>query len=146
MSEKKSFFKKIRCAIRKWMSVKVIPNMILNGCRIFWYRRCGYQIGKNVFIGMKCYLDDLEPKMFKVEDNVTISYGCYFACHGRNQIHTPITIKEGAYIGMRCNVISGKNGVTIGENAVVGAASLVLKNVEKNTTVAGVPAKVIHHE
>ena len=43
--------------------------MVLNGWRIFFYRRCGYNIGKNVFIGMRCYLDDLEPKMFTVEDD-----------------------------------------------------------------------------
>lgn len=146
MSKKKSIFVKIKCAIRKWLSAKVIPHMVLNGARIFWYRRCGYKIGKNVFIGMRCYLDDLEPKMFTVEDNVIISYGCFFACHGRFQQHTPIVIKEGAYLGMRSNIISGKNGITIGKNAVVGACSLVLKDVQDNEIVAGVPAKRIHNE
>lgn len=91
------------------MSAKIIPNMVLNGWRVFFYRRCGYKIVKHVFIGMRCYLDDLEPKMFTVEDNITISYGVFFACHGRRQNHTPITIKKGAYIGMRASVISGKN-------------------------------------
>ena len=62
--------------------------MVLNGWRIFFYRLCGYNIGKNVFIGMRCYLDDLEPHMFTVEDDCIISYGVFFACHGRNQKHT----------------------------------------------------------
>lgn len=84
---------------------------------------------------MRCYLDDLEPQMFTVEDNVTISYGCFFACHGKRQAHTSITIKKGAYLGMRSNVISGKNGVIIGENAIIGACSLVNKNVPASTTV-----------
>lgn len=79
------------------MSAKVIPHMVLNGWRIFFYRLYGYNIGKNVFIGMRCYLDDLEPKMFTVEDNVTISYGVFFACHGRNQQHTSITKKRCLY-------------------------------------------------
>ena len=140
---KKSLFKKIQCAIRKWMSAKIIPMMVLNGWRIFFYRMCGYKIGKNVFIGMRCYLDDLEPGMFTVEDNVTISYGCFFACHGRHQKHTPITIKNGAYLGMRTSVVSGKKGVVIGENAVIGACSLVLKDIPDGATAVGVPCKIV---
>lgn len=143
---KKNLFQKIKCAIRKWFSAKIIPLMVFNSWRIFFYRLCGYNIGKNVFIGMRCYLDDVEPKLFTVEDNVAISYGCYFACHGIKQTHTPITIKKGAYIGMRANVISGRGGVIIGRKAVVGACSLVLKDVPDGATVAGVPAKSIEHK
>lgn len=139
--KKKTFFQKVKAFFRKWFSAKVIPHMVLNGWRIFCYRLCGYKIGNNVFIGMRCYLDDLEPGMFTVEDNVTISYGVYFACHGKNQQHTPITIKQGAYIGMRASVISGKTGVVIGENAIVGACALVNKDVEAGTTVGGVPCR-----
>lgn len=101
----KSLATKIKCYFRKLFSAKIIPHMILNESRIFFYRLCGYNIGKNVFIGMRCYLDDLEPKMLTIEDNVTISYGVFFACHGKNQNHYPITIKSGAYIGMRSNIV-----------------------------------------
>ena len=140
---KKTVLQKAASFFRKWMSAKIIPYMVLNGWRIFFYRLCGYNIGKNVFIGMRCYLDDLEPGMFTVEDNVTISYGVFFACHGKKQEHTPITIKRGAYLGMRANVISGKSGVTIGENAVVGACTLVNKDVPAGATAVGVPCRVI---
>lgn len=140
---KKTLFQKIKAFFRKWMSAKIIPHMVLNGWRIFFYRLCGYNIGKNVFIGMRCYLDDLEPKMFTVEDDCIISYGVFFACHGRNQQHTPITIKKGAYIGMRANVISGKNGVTIGENAVIGACTLVNKDIPDGATAVGVPCRIL---
>lgn len=125
------------------MSAKIIPHIVLNGWRIFFYRRCGYNIGKNVFIGMRCYLDDLEPKMFTVEDDAIISYGVFFACHGKNQQHTPITVKKGAYIGMRASVISGKTGVTIGENAIVGACTLVNKDIPAGATAVGVPCRII---
>ena len=70
----------------------------------------------------------------------------FFACHGRNQQHTPITIKKGAYIGMRANVISGKNGVTIGENAVIGACTLVNKDVPNNATAVGVPCRILEKQ
>ena len=140
---KKNIFQKIRAFFRKWMSAKIIPHMVLNGWRIFFYRRCGYNIGKNVFIGMRCYLDDLEPKMFTVEDDAIISYGVFFACHGKNQQHTPITVKKGAYIGMRASIISGKTGVTIGENAIVGACTLVNKDIPAGATAVGVPCRII---
>lgn len=143
MAAKKNIFQKITSFFRKWMSAKVIPLMVFNGWRIFFYRLCGYKIGKNVFIGMRCYLDDLDPKMLTLEDNVTISYGVYFACHGKRQGHTPITIKKGAYIGMRASILSGKKGVTIGENAFVGACCLVNKDVPAGVTVVGVPCRIL---
>ena len=143
MVMKKTIWQKIKAFFRKWMSAKIIPHMVLNGWRIFFYRLCGYNIGKNVFIGMRCYLDDLEPHMFTVEDDCIISYGVFFACHGRKQQHTPITIKKGAYIGMRANVISGKNGVTIGENAVIGACTLVNKDIPDNATAVGIPCRIL---
>ena len=72
--------------IRKYINVVLIPNVPFSNLRIILYRYLvGYKIGKNVFIGMKCYLDDLEPQNTKIEDNVTISYGCYFALHGIGQ-------------------------------------------------------------
>ena len=92
---------------------------------------------------MRCYLDDVEPTLFTVEDNVTISYGVFFACHGARQTHTPITIKEGAYLGMRCNVISGRDGVVIGKKAVVGACALVNKSVPDGATAVGIPCRII---
>ena len=141
----KSFFTKVKCFFRKQLSAKIIPHMVLNGWRIFFYRLCGYNIGKNVFIGMRCYLDDLEPQMCTIEDNVIISYGVFFACHGRNQQHTPITIKEGAYIGMRSTILSGKNGIVIGENAVIGACTLVNKSIPAGATAVGVPCRTLEN-
>lgn len=79
-----------------------------------------------------------------IGNNVTISYGVYFACHGKNQGHNPIIIEDGAYIGMRSNIIArASTGTRIGRNAVVGACSLVNKDVPEGKTFAGVPAKEI---
>jgi len=130
--------------IRKFFNVVVIPNTPFSNLRVFLYRAIvGYKIGKKVFIGMKCYLDDLEPSKTIIEDDVTISYGCYFALHGVGQTHSFIHLKSGAYIGMRANIIADKDGLIIGENTIIGASSLVNKNIPPNVTAAGVPAKVI---
>lgn len=131
--------------LRKYLNVVLIPNIPFARLRVFLYRNLiGYRIGKNVFIGMKCYLDDLEPGKTIIEDDVTISYGCYFALHGINQPHSSILIKQGAYIGMRATVLAGKDGISIGRNSVIGAASLVNKNVPDNAKAVGVPVKIIY--
>ena len=92
--------------IRKWVCQCLAPNCVFNNIRILLYRLCGFKIGKHVFIGMKCYLDDMCYDLLTIGNNVTISYGVYFACHGKKQGHYPIKIEDGVYIGMRANIIS----------------------------------------
>lgn len=146
--KKKNIFQKFASFHRKLWSAKIIPNMVTNGARVFFYRLIGYKnISKKCFIGMKCYLDDLEPKMLTIEDGASISYGTYFACHGKGQDHYPILIKKGAYIGMHSTIISPvKGGITIGENAIVGAGSLVNRSIPDGETWAGNPARKIHKD
>ncbi len=129
--------------IRKFVNVVIVPNIVFSRLRVIMYRMLGFKIGKNVFIGMKCYMDDVEPSKTIIEDNVTISYGTYFAVHGKDQTHMTIHIKKHVYIGMRCIILSGKEGITIGQDAVIGAGSLVNKSIPDNTVAAGCPIKVI---
>jgi len=89
---------------------------------------------------MKCYFDDLDPPMTIIRNNVTISYGVYFACHGRKQPQHHIEICDGAYLGMK-SVIVARQDLVIGENAVVGAMTLVNKSVSSGKTVVGVPCR-----
>lgn len=133
--------------IRKWLTNTLAANCPFNCIRIAIYRMCGFKIGKGTFIGMKCYLDDMCYDLLKIGNNVTISYGVFFACHGKNQGHYPITIDDGAYIGMRANIISknSKNhrGVHVYSNATIGACTLVNQDVPENTTAVGIPCRII---
>ena len=135
--------------IRKYFTNVVAANCPFNCIRILIYRLCGFKIGKGCFIGMRCYLDDLCYDLITIGNNVTISYGVYFACHGKNQKHLPIVIEDGAYIGMRTSIISKNkdkdNGITIGENAVIGSNTLVNKNIPPNATALGIPCKIIEN-
>lgn len=54
----------------------------------------------------------------------------------------PVVLKKNCWIGAGASILPG---VTVGENAIVGAGSVVTKDVEANTIVAGNPAKVIKH-
>jgi acetyltransferase-like isoleucine patch superfamily enzyme len=129
--------------IRKFVNVVIIPNIPFSRARIILYKCLGYKIGKNVFIGMKCYMDDIDPSKTIIEDGVTISYGCYFAVHGKGQGHAYIHIEKDAYIGIRCNILSTKSGIIIGENSIIGAGSLVNKSIPSNCVAVGVPIRVI---
>lgn len=130
--------------IRKWFSAVVIPTIPFTNLRVQCYRWCGYKIGKNVFIGMRCYLDDMCYDLLEIGNNVTISYGVFFACHGRKQGHNRLVIKDGAYVGMNASIVArSEEGLVIGENAIVGACTLVNKSVPAGDVVVGIPAKSI---
>lgn len=131
--------------IRKGICQNIAPNCVLTPVRIALYRLCGFKIGKGCFIGMKCYLDDLCVDKIVIGNNVTISYGVYFACHGRKQGHNKIIIKDGAYIGMRTS-ITARHDIEIGENAVIGAMTLVNKSIPADKTAVGVPCRVINND
>ena len=129
--------------IRKWFSAVVVPKIPFNNLRVACYRLCGYKIGGGTFIGMHCYLDDLCYDKMEIGKKVIISYGVYFACHGRKQGHNRITIKDGAYIGMRASIVAPKGDVEIGEKAIIGAMTLVNKSVPAGATAVGVPCRII---
>lgn len=93
------------------------------------------------FIGMKCYIDDLCIDKIVIGNNVTISYGVYFACHGIEQGYNKIVIKDGAYIGMRTSIIA-PHDIEIGEGAIVGAQTLVNKSIPAGKTAVGVPCRL----
>lgn len=138
-----SLWSAVKKPVRKWFSAVLIPTIPFNGLRVICYRLCGYKIGGGTFIGMRCYLDDLCYDKIEIGKNVTISYGVYFACHGRKQGHNRIVIEDGAYIGMRTSIIAPQD-VVIGKKAIIGACSLVNRSVAPGDTVAGVPAKPLH--
>lgn len=132
----------IKKPIRKWFSAVFIPTIPFNNLRVSCYRLCGYKIGKGTFIGMRCYLDDLCYDKIEIGKNVTISYGCYFACHGRKQGHNRIVIKDRAYIGMRSSIIA-PHDIEIGERTIVGAQTLVNKSIPSHSYAVGVPCRIL---
>lgn len=116
----------IKKPIRKWLTNSVACNCPFNNIRILLYRLCGFKIGKRVFIGMHCYLDDMCYDLMSIGSDVIISYGVYFACHGKNQGHYPIVVEDGAYIGMRASIISKAQNTGGGVLLSARRASLAL--------------------
>ncbi|MBN1555980.1 MAG: acyltransferase [Phycisphaerae bacterium] len=126
--------------VRKYLNVSVIPFIPINCFRIWLYRLVGFHIGRHVFIGMQCYLDDFQPAHLIIEDHVTISYRVTVACHGPRMKDRKLVLREGCYIGTNVTLLGGTE---IGPYATVGACALVTRSVPALTTVIGVPAKPI---
>ena len=91
-----------------------------------FFGRCGIKIGNGVFIGPKCNLitinHDVDP------ENRSATYG------------KPIVLEDKVWLGINVTVLQG---VTIGYGSIVGANSVVTKDVPPMTIVAGNPARII---
>lgn len=129
---------------------KQIPG---NGMRIRLLRMCRYVIGSEVYIGEDIIIiDDLDETQvnLRVGDRVAISPRVTFVLHTQpnesrivpyvNSHKGSITVEADAWIGTGAVILPN---VTIGEGAVVGANSVVTKNVAPYTVVGGVPAHKI---
>lgn len=103
---------------------------------------------KKTFIGEGVVFDTNYPEDITIEEGVTLTVGCVIVTHfveiddnvRRHYSRGKVIIKKNAYIG--CNTVICKP-VTIGENAIVGAGSIVTKNIPANEVWAGNPARFI---
>ena len=103
-------------------------------------------LGKNVFINSDCKFQDQGGII--IDDGALIGHGVVLATLNhdlapskRQQLHpAPIHIGKNVWIDANAVICAG---VTIGDNAVVAAGAVVVRDVEANTVVGGVPAKVI---
>ena len=137
--------------------VRIFNFVNAYGCSIDDNTRVGafVEIQKGATIGKNCKISShtFICEGVHIEDNVFIGHGVMFTNdlfpRATRPDGTPQTeedwtlietfVKKGASIGSNATILCG---VTIGENALVGAGAVVTKDVPPNTVVAGSPAKV----
>ena len=139
-------------------NVKLSRFINLYGCSIGDNTKLGsfVEVQKNATIGSNCKISShtFICEGVTIEDNVFVGHNVTFindkypsAVNPEGGLQTdddwevvPTTVKKGASIGSGATILCE---ITVGENAIIGAGSVVTRNVLPNTIVAGNPAKLV---
>lgn len=151
----KQFFGNIRRKrLEKMMDWAILDPFLPRKLRPKLLRKIGCKVGKNVFIGDYVRIDLQHANMITIDDYAHITSGCRLLCHQRDLTNYrvgdnaaelgykkgEIHIGKGCMIGMETMIMPG---VTIGDGAIVGARSLVTKDIPAWTIATGNPARVV---
>jgi len=109
----------------------------------------GMQVGENCNIQPQVYFDYHHAQLIHIGNNVTIAPQAFILAHdastkqliGYTRIGK-IVIKDNVFIGARAMIMPG---VTIGENSIIGAMSVVTKDIPPDSIAVGNPAKVVQN-
>jgi acetyltransferase-like isoleucine patch superfamily enzyme len=140
--------------------VKLSKFINLYGCEVGDESKIGafVEIQKNAVVGKRCKISShtFICEGVTIEDNVFIGHGVMFindsypratAADGNLQTEADwkverTLVKRGASVGSGSTILSN---ITIGENAIVGAGSVVTKDVAPHCIVAGNPARILRY-
>ena len=151
----KQFFRNIRLKhLEKMLDRFYLEPFAPRKLRPKLIRKMGCHVGKNTFFGDYVRMDTSYADMIYIGDYTHITSGCRLLCHQRDltgycvgdnaaslryrtgEIH----IGKGVMVGMETIIMPG---VTIGDGAIIGAGSIVTKDIPAWTIATGRPAKVI---
>jgi UDP-2-acetamido-3-amino-2,3-dideoxy-glucuronate N-acetyltransferase len=150
--------RKIAHDVKLGKEVTIYDFVNLYGCEVGDNTKIGtfVEIQKGATIGKNCKISShtFICEGVTIEDNVFIGHNVTFindafpratAENGRMQTEAdwecvPTLVKRGVSIGSSATLLCG---ITVGENAIVGAGSVITKDVPPNTIVAGNPARVL---
>lgn len=134
--------------VARYLLAQVRAKLNPNG----YARSLGVRLGANVrFYGMRPGMFSTEPWLITIGNNVYVTAGCQFVTHDGGtlilrreipdlELTAPISVGNDVYIGLNTTILPG---VKIGNRVIIGACSVVTKDIPDNSVVAGVPARVI---
>jgi acetyltransferase-like isoleucine patch superfamily enzyme len=155
-----SEFCSIAADVKLGANVRLSKFINLYGCEIGDETKIGafVEIQKKVRVGKRCKISShtFVCEGVTIEDNVFIGHGVTFvndtypratASGGGLQTEEDWTVKstvvkKGASIGSGATILCN---ISVGENAIVGAGSVVTRDVPANAIVAGTPARVLRY-
>lgn len=140
----------LKYVMHSWLLAPILPRKV----RPWILKKIGCHVGKDIFVGDSVKIDSGHADLIYIGEHAHITGGCRLLCHQRDlknyrvgddaaklpYRYGEIHIGKGVMIGMETLIMPG---VTIGEGAIVGAGSLVTKDVPAWTIATGRPAKVV---
>ncbi len=146
-----NIYRALLLSMMNWVIFEPLNPKIL---RPLFLRLMGAKVGKGVYVGRLVVIDTRNPELITIDDGAHITNHTILLCHKRDleqysvdDIYGDMHYKTGAiHLCKGCS--TGTNslimpGVTIGEGAIVGAGSLVTKDIPAWTIATGRPAKVV---
>lgn len=140
----------LKFVMNSWLLNPIAPRKV----RPWVLRKIGCHVGKDVFVGSQVWVDSGHADLIYIGDHTHITARTVLLCHKKDlktyhkyDDYAKLPYMKGEiHIGNGCSTGTGTMimpGVTIGDGAIIGAYSLVTKDIPAWTIATGRPAKVV---
>ena len=140
--------------MKHFMNSSLLAPFLPRKVRPWVLKKIGCHVGKDVFIGSDVWIDTGHADLIYIDDHVHVTGRTVLLCHKRDLSNyyvgddyatkpyttAPIHLCKGCSTGTGTIIMPG---VTIGEGSVIGAGSVVTKDIPAWTIALGSPAKVV---
>ncbi len=132
-----------------------LASQLRDSLRKKYYRMKGNEIGNNTYISPKAFIDSHKPGRVSIGENCYITRNVVILCHtdtkrggplgkwekqGGKRVFGDVRIGNNVFIGVNSVVMPG---VTIGDDVIIGALSLVANDIPEGKIAVGSPAKAV---